>query len=172
MMDGGPLLYSINAVVHLTTIGSNSIAGVGPASNADITAEQRMTAGGLEASALIHVSQVDVEELVTNSTSYGFSTHSDGTPVIQTGCACGPSGVNGSNEGIDEYTFSGTGPSAIEVVSNKWQGCASSTGDPSECPSWPPSARGVTNGQCSFDAINAQASQDETMCFAPYESGG
>lgn len=33
MMDGGLLLYSINALDQSTTIGSNSIAGLGPASN-------------------------------------------------------------------------------------------------------------------------------------------
>ena len=67
MMDGGLLLYSINAVDQSATIGSDSIAGLGPASNADITALQRMAAGGLETTALIHVSEVDVEQLVTNS---------------------------------------------------------------------------------------------------------
>src|SRR5579863_9029127 len=79
MMDGGLLLYSINAVDQSTTIGSNSIAGLGEASNADLTALQRMAAGGLETTALVHVSQIDVEELVTNATNDGFTTHANGT---------------------------------------------------------------------------------------------
>jgi Flp pilus assembly protein TadG len=153
MMDGGLLLYSINAVDQSATIGSNSIAGLGEASNADLTALQRMAAGGLETTALIHVSQVDVEELVTNSTHDGFSTHSDGTPVVQTGCANGPTGVDGIDECVDEYTFSGSGPSASVVVVNAWASCASSTNDPSRCPPWPPSVRDVINGQSSFVAI-------------------
>lgn len=153
MTDGGLLLYSINAVDQSTTVGSNSIAGLGQVSTADITGLQRMAVAGLETTALIKVGEVDVEELVTNATNDGFSTHSNGTPVVQTGCAGGPTGVDGANECVDRYTFSGSGPTATVVVVNPWQSCASSTGDPSQCPPWPPSARDVTNGQSSFVAI-------------------
>jgi Flp pilus assembly protein TadG len=153
MMDGGLLLYSINAVDQSTTIGSNSIAGLGQVSTADITALQRMAAAGLETTTLIHVSEIDVEELVTNATNDGFSTHSNGTPIIQTGCANGPTGGDGANECVNQYTFSGSGSGATVTVLNHWASCSASTGDPSQCPPWPPSVRNVTNGQSSFVAI-------------------
>ncbi len=44
MIDGGFLLFSINAVDQATTVGSNSIAGLGKVSTADTTALQRMAA--------------------------------------------------------------------------------------------------------------------------------
>lgn len=146
MIDGGLLLYSINAVDQSTTVGSNSIAGLGLAGNADIASIQRMGSAGLQTTALVKVTEIDVEELVTNATNDGFSTHADGTPMIQTGCAGGPSGVDGANECVNRYTLSG---STVTVL-NAWVSCASSTNDPSQCPPWPPSVRDVVNGNSSF----------------------
>jgi Flp pilus assembly protein TadG len=146
MIDGGLLLYSVNAVDQSTTVGSNSIAGLGLASNADIGSLQKMSTAGLQTTSLVKITEIDVEELVTNATSDGFSTHADGTPVIQTGCAGGPTGVDGANECVNRYTFSGS----TVVVMNAWSSCASSTNDPSQCPPWPPSVRDVVNGNSSF----------------------
>jgi hypothetical protein len=146
MIDGGLLLYSINAVDQSTTVGSNSIAGLGLASNADIGSLQKMSTAGLQTTSLIKVTEIDVEELVTNATSDGFSVHADGTPVIQTGCAGGPTGVDGTNECLNRYKFSGS----TVVVMDAWSSCLASSGDPSQCPPWPPSVRDVINGHSSF----------------------
>lgn len=152
MIDGGFLLFSVNAVDQATTVGGNAIAGLGKVSTADITAMQRMAASaGLETTSLVNVSEIDVEELVTNATGDGFNTHSDGTPVIQTGCTGGPSGVDGSAECIDKYKFGGSGTTPPIVVINGGQystQCVS--GDASGCPPWPPSQRDVVNGESSF----------------------
>src|ERR1700680_4119191 len=82
MVDGGFLLFSVNAVDQATTVGSNAVAGLGRISTADITAMQRMAASaGLETTSLVTVKEIDVEALVTNDTSDGFKVHpSDGTP--------------------------------------------------------------------------------------------
>ncbi len=154
MIDGGLLLYSINAVDQSTTVGSNSIAGLGLASNADIASIQKMATAGLQTTALIKVTEIDVQELVTNATNDGFSVHADGTPKIQTGCAGGPTGVDGANECVNRYTFSG---SAV-VATDAWSSCASSSGDPSQCPPWPPSVRNVVNGLSSFVALKVSYS--------------
>src|ERR1017187_5289008 len=68
MIDGGLLLYSINAVDQSTTVGSNSIAGLGLASNADIASIQKMATAGLQTTSLVKVTEIDVDELVTNAT--------------------------------------------------------------------------------------------------------
>lgn len=154
MIDGGLLLYSINAVDQSTTVGSNSIAGLGLASNADIGSLQKMSTAGLKTTSLVTVSEIDVEELVTNATNDGFSTHADGTPVIQTGCAGGPTGVDGANECVNRYTYSG----ATVVVMNAWSSCAMASGDPSQCPPWPPAVRNVVNGHSSFVALKVSYS--------------
>src|ERR1022692_4608533 len=99
MIDGGFLLFSVNAVDQATTIGTNSIAALGKVSTADITAMQRIAASpGLRSTSLI-----DVAELVTNSTGDGFQLNSDGTPQVQTGCG------SVSALCVDEYQFSGPG---------------------------------------------------------------
>jgi len=149
MIDGGLLLYSINAVDQSTTVGSNSIAGLGLASNADIGSLQKMSSAGLQTTSLVKVVEIDVEELVTNATNDGFSVHADGTPVIQTGCAGGPTGVDGSNECVNRYKYSG----ASVVVMDAWSSCLMSSGDPSQCPPWPPAVRNVVNGHSSFVAL-------------------
>ena len=160
MIDGGFLLFSVNAVDQATTVATNSIAALGLVSTADITSMQRMAASaGLESTHLITISEIDVEELVTNSTSDGFTTHADGTPVVQTGCSGGPTGVDGANECIDEYKFGSSGPSPPIVVINGADyttQCAS--GDPSGCPPWPPSQRDITNGQSSFVGLKVSYS--------------
>jgi hypothetical protein len=146
MIDGGLLLYSINAVDQSTTVGSNSIAGLGLASNADIASIQKMGTSGLQTTSLVKITEVDVAELVTNATNDGFSVHADGTPVIQTGCAGGPTGVDGTNECFNRYQLSGS----TVTVMDAWSSCGSSSGDPSQCPPWPPSVRNVVNGNSSF----------------------
>jgi Flp pilus assembly protein TadG len=142
MIDGGFLLFSVNAVDQATTIASNSIAGLGKVSTADITAMQRMAASpGLRSTSLVNVSEIDVEELATNSTGDGFQTNVDGTPMIQTGC-----GSTGALC-VNQYKFSGSGTTPTIVVFN---GTCTSAVDPSQCPPWPPSARDVYNGESSF----------------------
>ena len=124
MIDGGFLLYSVNAVDQATTVGSNAIAGLGKVSTADTTALTRMAASpGLETTSLINVTRVDIEELVTNFTGDGFSTNSDGTPTIQTDCggAC-----------VNVYLIGAGGAVTSSTVP------------------WPPGDRDVYNGQSSF----------------------
>jgi Flp pilus assembly protein TadG len=152
MIDGGFLLFSVNAVDQATTIGTNAVAGLGRVANADITAMQRMAASaGLRTTSLLTISEIDVEELVTNATQDGFTVHSDGTPTIQTGCTGGPTGVDGTLECIDQYKFGGPGSTPPIVVINGGQYTSQcKSGDPSSCPPWPPSVRDVTNGQSSF----------------------
>ncbi len=155
MIDGGFLLFSVNAVDQATTVGSNSIAALGKASLADITSMQRMAASSsLGATSLITISEIDVEKLQTNLSGDGFYVHGDGTPMIQIGCSGGPSGVDGSNECINKYKVVGYGASPTITVFNGGQytsQCAS--GDPSGCPPWPPAARDVYNGQSDFVAL-------------------
>ena len=124
MIDGGFLLYSVNAVDQATTVGSNAIAGLGKVSNADTTALARMAASpGLETTSLINVTRIDIEEVVTNSTGDGFSTNTDGTPTIQTDCG-GPC--------VNQYMIGAGGAVTSSTVA------------------WPPSDRDVINGQSSF----------------------
>jgi hypothetical protein len=165
MIDGGFLLFSVNAVDQATTIGSNSVSGLGKVSTADITSMQRIAASaGLETTSLVNVSEIDVEQLVTNGTQDGFSVHADGTPVIQTGCAGGPTGVDGALECIDRYKFGGPGSTPPIVVINA--SCLASV-DPSQCPPWPPSARDVTNGESSFVGLKVTYSYRFLTGIAP-----
>ncbi len=145
MIDGGFLLFSVNAVDQATTIGSNSVASLGRVSTADITSMQRMAASaGLETTSLVKVSEIDVEELVTNATKDGFSTNADGTPTVQSDCVV--LGVPGQ-PCVNQYKFGSPGPTPTIVVIN---GTCLASVDPSQCPPWPPSARDVTNGESSF----------------------
>ena len=138
MIDGGFLLFSVNAVDQATTVGSNSVAALGKLSTADTTSLTRMAASSsLGATSLISISEVDIEQLQTNTTGDGFNVHSDGTPAIQTGCSGGPSGVDGANECINRYTMTGFGTNPTIALIG---GTAP----------WPPSARNVYNGQSDF----------------------
>jgi hypothetical protein len=139
MIDGGFLLFSVNAVDQATTVGSNSIAALGTATNADTLSLQRMAASSsLGATSLISITRVDIEKLHTNATGDGFDVHSDGTPQIQTGCSGGPTSlVDGANECINSYTMTGFGTSPTIALIG------------ATAP-WPPSARDVYNGQSDF----------------------
>ncbi|HSP09928.1 MAG TPA: TadE family protein, partial [Candidatus Dormibacteraeota bacterium] len=88
MIDGGFLLFSVNSVDQATTIGSNAVAGLGKVSTADITTLQRMaTSSSLGTTSLITVSEIDVEELVTNPSGDGFTVDAvTGAPTIQADC--------------------------------------------------------------------------------------
>ncbi len=138
MIDGGLLLFSVNAVDQATTVGSNSIAAAGKLATADTTALQRMAASSsLGATSLITISEVDIEQLQDNATGDGFTVHSDGTPAIQTGCSGGPTGVDGANECMNRYTMTGHGTNpTITLIGGSAP--------------WPPSARDVYNGQSDF----------------------
>jgi Flp pilus assembly protein TadG len=151
MIDGGFLMFSINAVDQATTIATNSIASLGKVGTADITSMQGMRASaGLQTTNLISITEIDVEGLVTNASQDGFSTHADGTPVILTGCTGGPGGVDGPLECINKYQFGSSG--SITVLNPSYTAqCVS--GDPTGCPPWPPSVRNVFNGQSSFVAL-------------------
>jgi Flp pilus assembly protein TadG len=164
LVDGGLLLYSVNAVDQAATIGSNAIAALGnadgPTNTADLTAVQRMATAGLTTTSLVKVQEIDVEELVPCSVSPycpndtnpdGFQVHSDGTPRIQTGCTGGPTTSDGANSCVNEYTLTGSTPNVVAAY--QWKSCAApppNPGDPSQCPPWPPTARDITNGQSSF----------------------
>ncbi len=138
MIDGGMLLYTVNAVDQSATIGSNSIAALGRVHDADIQALTKMQSAGLTTTPLIKVTEIDVEELVTNANGDSFATNADGSPQIETGCTNGPNG----GECVDRYQFSGGTIVALDEAS----GCT----DTSLCPPWPPLARDVSNGQSSF----------------------
>jgi Flp pilus assembly protein TadG len=163
MIDGGFLLFSVNAVDQATTVGSNSIAALGKASNADTLSLQRMVASSsLGATSLITISEVDIEKLVTNSSGDGFATNSDGTPQVDaTGCNNAPC--------IDKYTFSGRGPTATVVMLPPTPvyttQCAS--GDPSGCPPWAPQIRNVYNGQSDFVALKVTYTYNFFTGIAP-----
>jgi hypothetical protein len=142
IVDGGMLLYSMNAVDQAATVGANTIAAAGRDSLADINAVQKMVSAGLGSTTLISVSEIDVMQLVDNPAG-GFSTNSDGSPKVQTGCSGGPN----SGQCVDRYTFTGSGSNAtVNVLDGT---CASSV-DQSQCPPWRPSARNVANGTSSF----------------------
>ncbi len=151
MIDGGFLLFSVNAVDQATTVGSNAIAGLGILSNADITGMQRMAgSASLGATSLITIKEIDVEELQTNPTGDGFNVDAQGNPLIQAGCT--PYGGGATVPCVNKYSFSSFGSSPTINVLNGGPsngGCASSV-DPSQCPPWPPSTRDVSNGQSSF----------------------
>jgi Flp pilus assembly protein TadG len=151
MVDGGFLMFSINAVDQATTIATNSIASLGKVATADITSMQRMAASaGLETTSLITISEIDVEGLAANASQDGFALNSDGTPQILTGCSGGPNG----GQCINQYQFSGSGSTPTIVVLNSpnyTSQCLS--GDASGCPPWPPAVRNVFNGQSSFAAL-------------------
>ena len=149
MIDGGLLLFSVNAVDQATTVGSNSVAGLGKISTADITALQRMaTSSSLGSTSLITVSEIDVEELVTNASGDGFSVDSTGAPVIQTDCVPYTGGSAGPC--VNKYKFTSYGANPVVNVINA--GCTSAV-DASQCPPWPPSDRDVYNGESSFVAL-------------------
>jgi hypothetical protein len=149
MIDGGFLLFSVNAVDQASTVGSNSVAGLGKVSLADITALQRMgTSSSIGSTSLITISEIDVEELVTNATGDGFNVDGTGAPVVQADCI--PYGGTIPGPCVNKYKFTSYGASPTVSVLNA--GCTS-TVDPSLCPPWPPSARDVYNGESSFVAL-------------------
>jgi hypothetical protein len=149
LMNMGFLLYSINAVDQSATVGSNSIAASGNASNSDILGVQRMSGAGLGTTALVQIVEIDVEELANDTVNGGFLKNPDGSPKIATGCA----GVGGlefaSNSCVDRYTFSGSGSTpTVNVLDGT---CAASV-DVSRCPPWTPESRSVTNSAAGDSA--------------------
>jgi hypothetical protein len=142
MVDGGLLLYSMNAVNQAATVGSNAIAAAGRDSLADITGVQRMAGAGLGSTSLVTVTEIDVMQLADNPAG-GFQTNPDGSPTIQTGCSGGPNG----GQCVDRYSYSGGGSTPTVSVIN---GTCPASQDASQCPPWPPSARNVANGTSSF----------------------
>ncbi len=142
MIDGGFLLFSVNAVDQATTVASNSIAGLGKLSTADTTALQRMVASpGVETTSLINISEVDVEGLLTNSTGDGFQTDPiTGAPEIDNSCS-GPC--------VNQYVLGAGGAITSSTVA------------------WPPSARDVYNGQSSFVGLKVTYSYHFFTGIAP-----
>jgi len=140
ILNGGFLLYSMNAVAHAALIGSDSIAASGNAQNTDILGIQRMANAGLGTTTLVTVTEIDVEELA-DSSSGGFQV-SNGTPVIQTGCAGAGGSFAGSTDCVDRYGFT---DNAGTVTVTALDGTCSSSTDPSQCPPWTPESRVITN---------------------------
>ena len=157
LINGSMLLYSANAVSHSASVGADSIAASDDAQNADMLGTQRMAAAGMGTTALVNVSEIDVEEL-ENSASGGYTT-SAGAPVIQAGCtgAGSKAPVNPSDNGlcIDRYTFSGSGSSLTVTALD---GTCTSAVDPSECPPWAPESRVVSNDAAGQSAETIGAS--------------
>jgi hypothetical protein len=152
LINGSLLLYSANAVSHSASVGGNSIAASDDAQNADMLGIQRMAGAGLGTTALVSVSEIDVEEL-QDSASGGYAT-SAGAPVIQNTC----SGVGGSfpsGDCVDRYTFSGSGSSLTVTALD---GTCTPAVDPSECPPWAPESRVVSNDAAGQSAAGVGAS--------------
>jgi hypothetical protein len=127
MIDGGFLLFSVNAVDQATTIGTNSIAGLGKVSTADTTALARMAASpGLETTRLINVTRVDIEELTPTTNQDGFQVDGAGAPILMADCG-GPC--------VNTYMLGAGGSITSSSVP------------------WPPSDRDVYNGESSFVAL-------------------
>jgi Flp pilus assembly protein TadG len=145
VVDGGLLLYSMNAVDQSATVGTTVIAAAGRDSLADIYAVQKMAGAGLGSTSLITVTEIQVMQLADNPAG-GFQTNSDGSPKVQTGCSGGPNG----GQCVDRYSFTGGGSTPTVTVVNGT--CASSV-DQSQCPPWPPAARNVASGTASYVAL-------------------
>jgi Flp pilus assembly protein TadG len=142
MIDGGFLLFSVNAVDQATTVGTNSIAALGKLATADTTALQRMVQSpGVETTKLVNISEVDVEELATNSTGDGFQTDGTGAPIIAT------TGCSGSC--VNKYMLGAGGAITSSTVA------------------WPPSARDVYNGESSFVGLKVTYSYRFFTGIAP-----
>jgi hypothetical protein len=142
IVDGGLLLYSMNAVDQSATVGSNTVAAAGRDSLADINAVQKMAGAGLGNTSLVTVTEIQVMRLA-DSPAGGFQTNSDGSPKVQTGCAGGPNG----GQCVDRYSVTGGGSNPVVAVLNG--SCAPSV-DQSQCPPWPPAARNVASGTASY----------------------
>jgi Flp pilus assembly protein TadG len=140
IINGGLLLYSMNAVAHSAQIGSMSIAASGDVPNTDILGVQRMAQAGLGTTALVTVTEIDVEEL-ENSPTGGYQT-SNGSPVIQTGCAGARGTFAGTGDCVDRYSFTDNAGSVTVNVLDP--GCTASV-DVSQCPPWTPESRSVSN---------------------------
>ncbi len=161
LVNGGLLLYSINAANHSGSIGGDSIAASGNDPNADILGIQRMSAAGLGTTLLTSVSEIDVEELENNTALGGFCVYgasgcpasggTNGSPVIQTGCTGAKGAFTGTGDCVDRYTFSGSTVTALDAT------CSSSV-DVSQCPPWAPESRNVTNDASGESAEGAGAS--------------
>jgi hypothetical protein len=140
VMNGGFLLYSANAVAHSALIGTDSIAAYGNQPGSDIYSVQRMAAAGLDTTALVTVTEIDVEEL--KDSAAGGYVESNGNPVIQTGCSGAGGAFLGTGDCVDRYTFSGP---ASSVTVKALDGTCASTVDISQCPPWAPESRSVTD---------------------------
>jgi hypothetical protein len=164
IINGGFLLYSMNAVAHAALLGSDSIAASGNAENADILGIQRMANAGLGTTALVTVTEIDVDELA-NATGGGFQVNASGVPVIQTGCTGAgtqpPLNSSLNGECIDRYTFTDSGGNITVTALDGT--CASSPTDPSQCPPWPPDGRSVANSASGDEGAGVGASYLELV---------
>ena len=154
LVNGGLLLYAVNAVQHSAMIGANSIAASGNAPDSDILGVERMVSGGLGTTLLISVSEIDVEELV-NSPTGGFTVGADGAPTIHAGCSGAGGAFAGTGDCVDRYSFIRSG-GAISI--NALDGTCPTSTDVSQCPPWPPEARSVSNSGVGQSAQGAGAS--------------
>ncbi|MGO8687678.1 MAG: TadE/TadG family type IV pilus assembly protein [Candidatus Dormibacteria bacterium] len=137
VINGGFLLYSMNAVAHSALIGTDSIGAYANDPGADVYSIQRMAAAGLDTTALVRVTEIDVEELQDNPS--GGYMESNGNPVIQTGCT----GVRGfpATDCVDRYVFSGPVSSLTVTALDPASPCT----DISQCPPWTPESRSVSD---------------------------
>jgi hypothetical protein len=163
LVNGGLLLYSVNATGHALSLGANSIAASGNDPDADVLGIQRMAAAGLTTTLLTTVSEVDVEELEDNPVQGGFCVYGatgcpamggpSGSPVIATGCSGARGAFAGSGDCVDRYAVS-PGSTAVTAL-DPWSSCSQGSQSPpdvSQCPPWAPEARSVTD-----DAIGQSA---------------
>src|ERR1035441_8334339 len=88
-------------------------------------------------------------------TIHGIEDNNGHPFIVATGCTGGPTGVDGTLECVNEYSFVGSGTSPTINVIN---GTCTSAVDPSQCPPWPPSTRNVYNGQSSFVGLKVSYS--------------
>jgi hypothetical protein len=134
LINAGFLLYSINAVDQSATVGANYIAAAGNAPTADISGVTKMVSAGLGTTALINVTEIDIE-LLNNGVSGGFATNSDGTPQVSNTCGSG-----GASACIDVYKFTVSGGTTTVTAQPPLSSPCSSA---SQCPIWMPENRVV-----------------------------
>ena len=129
MVNGGLLLFSMNAVGNATTVGSNSLAAIGNKSTADVTSLTKMVAQGLGNTGLIAPGEVDVAKLVASAN--GFATNPDGSPQVSNTCGTPPTSAC-----MNTYTVSNVGGSITVTATNSTP--------------YQPSSRNVQNGTSDF----------------------
>ncbi len=138
VINGGFLLYSMNAVAHSALIGTDSIGAYANDPGADVYSIQRMAAAGLDTTALVRVTEIDVEELQDNPS--GGLHGEQRQPGHPDGLHRGVRGFP-ATDCVDRYVFSGPVSSLTVTALDPASPCT----DISQCPPWTPESRSVSD---------------------------